>query len=150
MNMTNKRCGECGAKGFVQKNVRGLWRHPWKDYPSVHLTRDLELWVCQECGNTASTVGDAQKTDAAIEASIRDQTSQFLDIIKSKSGLKFEEIATRLGVDPSWISSLRSQRATPSFHLWNLLKVTAIDPKVMTERLDPSFDIVGNNVLLRA
>lgn len=150
MDLSNKKCGECGARAFALKNVRGQWKHPWKDFPSVYITKDLELWVCQECGNTASTLGDPEKTDAAVETSIRDQASQFLDIIKSKSGLTFEEIATRIGVDPSWLSSLRSKKATPSFHLWNLLKVTAIDPKIMTERLDPNYDIVAQNILLRA
>jgi len=41
-------------------------------------------------------------------------------------------------------------KKTPSFHLWNVLKLLAIEPKVMIERLDPDYDISGENLLLRA
>ena len=150
MDLSKKACGECGAKAYARRAVSGHWKHPWKDFPSVFVTEELVLWVCGECGCSAVTQGDAERIDSAVEASIRDQASQFLDVIKSKSGLSFEEIAGRLGVAPSYLSSLRSKRKTPSFHLWNVLKVMAIDPKQMAERLDPNLDIEAENILLRA
>jgi len=150
MDLSNKTCGECGAKAYTRKNMKGHWKHPWKDFPSVFFTEDLVLWSCGECGSYAVTGGDTQKIDQAAEASIRNQASQFLDIIKSKSGLSFEEIASRIGVAPSYLSSLRTKKKTPSFHLWNVLKVMAIDPKQMTDRLDPDYDIEAENILLRA
>jgi transcriptional regulator with XRE-family HTH domain len=149
MDLSNKRCGGCGAKAYARKNVRGWRDSPWKDFPGYLLTVDLVLWTCGECGETASVSGDPERTDEAVEASIRDQASQFLDIIKSKSGLSFEEIARRLGVAPSWLSSIRSKKATSSFQLWNVLKVVAIDPKLMTERMRPDYDILAENLLLR-
>ncbi len=149
MDLSNKRCGGCGAKAYARKNVKGWRDSPWKDFPGVLLTVDLVLWACRECGETASGPGDPERTDEAVEASVRDQASQFLDIIKSKSGLSFEEMARRLGVAPSWLSSIRSKKVTPSFQLWNVLKVVAIDPKLMTERMRPDYDILAENLLLR-
>ena len=151
MDLSKKKCGECGTTdAYSLKNVKGHWKHPWKDFPGVFLMVDLNLWKCKACGASAVTPGDAARIDAAVEESIRAQASQFLDVIKSKSGLSFDEIGARLGTAPSYLSSLRTMKKTPSFHLWNVLKLLAIEPKVMIERLDPDYDISGENLLLRA
>ena len=150
MNLSNNRCGECGQKAYVKQAIKGQWKKPWKDYPSVFLTKKLELWVCSSCGCYASASGDAARIDAAVESSIRDQTSQFLDIIYSKSGLTFEVIAQRLGYSASYISTLRQRNATPAFKLWNQLKSISIDPKLEMSNLDPDYDIIAHNILLRA
>lgn len=150
MNLLNKRCGECGEKTYVKQAIKGQWKKPWKDFPSVFLTKQLELYVCSNCGAYASTAGDTGKIDEAIENSIRDQVSQFLDIIHSKSGLNFETIAQRLGYSPSYISTLRQKNATPAFKLWNQLKSISIDPSYEMKNLDPDYDIIENNIMLRA
>ena len=150
MDLTNKRCGECGEKTYSRKSIKGLWQKTWKDYPCVFLTRELDLWVCASCGSHAVTPQDAEKIDQAIEGSIRDQTSQYLEIIKAKSGLTFEQIAIRIGRGPTYISSLYNKKKTPAFGLWNQLKSAAIDPVGEMGRLDPNLDIFKNNLLLRA
>lgn len=150
MDLSKKRCGECGEKAYKMQKIEGQWKKPWKDFPSVFLTKTLELWVCGECSVHAVTPKDSEKIDAAIEASIRSQVSQFLDIINAKSGLKFEAIAVRLGYSPSYISSLKNEKTTPAFKLWNQLKSISINPKREMEQLDPDFDIIANNILLRA
>jgi hypothetical protein len=150
MNLSKKRCGECGQKSYVLQKMKGHWKKPWKDFPSVFLTKNLELWICSACGTYASLVGDAARIDEAVESSIRDQISQFLNIIHSKSGLSFEVIAQRLGYSASYISTLRQKNATPAFKLWNQLKAVSINPKLEMANLDPDFDIIGNNILLRA
>jgi hypothetical protein len=150
MDLSKRRCGECGQKGYEKLAIKGHWRKPWKDFPSIFLTKDLEIWICSNCGAYASASSDAAKIDEAVESSIRDQVSQFLDIIHSKSGLTFEVIAYRLGYSPSYISTLRQRNATPAFKLWNQLKSISIDPKKEMANLDPDFDIIENNILLRA
>lgn len=150
MNLLNKRCGECGQKAYAYQSIKGQWKKPWKDFPSVFLTKQLEVCVCSNCGAYASAAGDAEKIDAAIENSIRDQVSQFLDVIHSKSGLNFETIAQRLGYSPSYISTLRQKNATPAFKLWNQLKSISIDPPYEMKNLDPDYDIIENNIMLRA
>ena len=93
------------------------------------------------CNAHAVTPGDAEKIDRAIEGSIRDQTSQYLEIIKAKSGLTFEQIAIRVGKAPSYISSLYNQKKSPAFGLWKQSKSAAMDPVEEMSRLDPNLDI---------
>lgn len=62
----------------------------------------------------------------------------------------FETISLRLGYSSGYISSLLNEKATPAFKLWNQLKSISISPKIEMEQLDPNFDIIGNNMLLRA
>ncbi len=150
MNLNNKKCGECGHQGYERRNLKGKGAFPWKDFPVVYLTQDLELWVCGKCGNRAVLRGDSQKTDEALEASVRDQISQFIDIIKSKSGLSLEEISHKTGISYTYLSTLRNKKRTPSFQVWNYLKMIAGKPKEMLELADPGRDIRKENLLLRA
>jgi hypothetical protein len=150
MNLSNKRCGECGQNAYAKQSIKGQWKKPWKDFPSVFLTKSLEIWVCSACGCYASASADAARIDEALESSIRDQISQFLDVIHSKSGLTFEVIAQRLGYSASYVSTLRQRNATPAFKLWNQLKSISINPKQEMANLDPDYDIIENNILLRA
>lgn len=145
-----RRCGECGEKIFKRRNLNGSVSMPWRDFPIAYVTKDLELWTCENCGNYVITAGDAEKIDAAVEASIRDQTSQFIDIIKSKSGKSLEELSAIIGISPQYLSNIRNEKRTPSFHLWNLLKIIAICPKDLIQKMDPSLDIRKENLLLRA
>jgi hypothetical protein len=117
---------------------------------SRNITKKPTVWVCSVCNSYATVSSDAQMIDQAIEQSIREQISQFLDIIHSKSGLNFEVIAQRLGYSPSYISTLRQKNATPAFKLWNQLKSIAINPQLEMMNLDPDYNILEHNLLLRA
>lgn len=149
LDFSNRRCGECSSKGFSQVNVRGVWHRPWKDFPMVFMTEDYYVWRCKHCHAEASEAGAAAEVDAVIEKSLRHQTSQFLEIIKARSGLSFEEIARRIGVSPPYLSNLRGQKKTPSFAVWNVLKLCAKHPEMIKEVLDPEYDIEAANILLR-
>lgn len=149
MDLSNKRCGECGARQYQKKTMNHRWVNPWKDFPSIFLMKPLELWICGACESVAITPGDAEMIDDTLEASVRSQTSQFLEIIKSKSGLSYEAIALRLGYTSAYVSSLKNEKKTPAFKLWNQLKSIATDPKAEMAKLDPDFDIIKHNLLLR-
>lgn len=150
LDISNKKCGECGKKAYIQKEFSGKWNHPWQDFPCVFLMEKISLWTCSNCNNVASVKGDAELLDKIIENSIREQASQFIDIIKSKGNIHGEEIAHLIGISPSYLATLHKKNKTPSFNLWNELKAIAIDPKVMIKRLDPSFDLLKEKILLRA
>lgn len=149
MDFSKRRCAECNHKGFTLTNVHGLWHRPWKDFPSVFITEDFNVWLCNHCQAEASAAGSGEKADAAIEKSLRNQTSQFLDIIKSRSALSYEEIAKRIGVSAPYLSNLKRQKKTPSFAIWNILKMCAKYPEMMKVVLDPEYDIEAANLLLR-
>lgn len=149
MDFANKRCGECGKRGFSQENVHGIWHRPWKDYPIVFMTQDFLVWKCKHCKAESSTAGSGAEADAAIEKSLRDQTSQFLEVIKNRTDFSFEEIATRIGISAPYLSDLRRQKKTPSFGIWNMLKMCAKHPEILRDVLDPGYDIEKANILLR-
>ncbi|RYZ80554.1 MAG: hypothetical protein EOP04_25660 [Proteobacteria bacterium] len=149
MDFSIRRCGECNKRGFSLVNVHGVWHRPWKDFPSVFMTEDFHVWRCNHCQAEASAAGSGAETDAVIEKSLRNQTSQFLEIIKSRSGLSYEEIGKRIGITAPYISNLRGQKKTPSFSVWSMLKLCAKHPEMLKEVLDPDYDIEKENILLR-
>jgi DNA-binding transcriptional regulator YiaG len=149
--MTMKlRCGECGERKFEQKNVKGQFSTPWRDFPRAFLTQDLHLPVCGNCGNYAIEGDEAEQLDAAIEASVRDQASQFIEVIKAKANITGVKLAKLVGVTPEYLSMLSNHKNTPSYQVWNMLKLIANDPKKLTAELDPDWDIRKKNLLLRA
>lgn len=148
MDLSKKRCSECGEGSYKKKLVLGRWNHPWKDFPSVFLMEEVSIWICSNCKNVASVKGDAEKLDRVIEDSIKEQVSQFIQIIRSKAEVNNEQIASLIGISPTYLASLHSKKKVPSFTLWNELKMIAISPEEMIEKLDPSWDL--KNLLLRA
>ena len=137
-------------KKFEARNVRGDFYTPWRDFPRAYLTKDLVLPVCGNCGNYAIVDDEAERIDLAMEASVRDQASQFIDIIKSKANINAVKLASLLGVTPEYLSMLSNQKNTPSYRIWNMLKLVSTDPKKLTLELDPNWDIRKENLLLRA
>jgi len=149
MNLLNRRCGECGHRELTWVNGKNKFTTPWRDFPLVFVTVDLEVIQCKHCGNYITY--DAKKVDQAIEASLCSQTRQFIDIIKSKTNLKSKEVATILGISPAYLSSLHSGAKVPSFQLWNFLKaIVAVDPVELCKKLDPEFNVVKEDILLHA
>ena len=147
MDISKKRCGECGQMVLKFENVKNKFTTPWKDFPVVYLTVDHEMAVCQNCGNKIEA--DYDQLNDAIKASIVDQTRQFIDIIKNKSDIKLGKLAAMMGITPSYLSSLHAGSKIPSFLLWNTLKIVALNPKDMCSQLDPEFDIIKENLLIR-
>ena len=148
MDVSKRRCGECGERQLAAKNVRGKYQTPWRDFPVVFVTCDLELWECGHCGNHVQIGGDGAKIDAACEQSVRDQAAQFIDVIRSKTGITSGQLAECLGVSPQHLSSVHSGKFRPSFSLWNFLKTIATDPVAMLRRVAPTLDVVQENILL--
>ncbi len=150
-NMTiSLRCGECGERKFGWQNVNGKFTTAWRDYPRAFLTKDLDLLVCGNCGNYAIVDDEADKIDLAMDASVRDQTAQFIDVIKSKAGITAAKLASAVGVSPEYLSMLSNEKKTPAYRVWNILKIIARDPKRITMEMDPNWDLRKENLLLRA
>jgi len=150
MDISKRRCGNCAERRLALKNVRGEFKSPWRDFPVAFVTVDLSLWTCANCGNSVMIGGDAEKIDAAYELSVRDQAAQFIDVIRSKTGIGSGQLAELIGVSPQHLSSVHSGKQRPSFSLWNFLKMIATDPVVMVKKANPNLDIIRENILLRA
>lgn len=120
------RCGECGSQNVKRSSVVGK-SFRWRDFSSVTLSQPLELLVCQECSNYIIKSGEAEKVDAAIEASIFEQSRIAISKIKEAHGCEQKDIAAHLGVTPEHLSEVKSGRKIPSFQLFNFLKILAMD-----------------------
>ena len=144
------RCGECGEKKLERVNVNGKFSAPYLDYPRAYLTTDLILPVCQNCGNHGIENNDAENIDHAMEESVRDQASQFLETIKARADVTGMRLAYILGVTPEYISIIQNKKKTPSFHFWNILRYFAKHPDRISTELDPLTDVRSENLLRRA
>jgi DNA-binding Xre family transcriptional regulator len=140
MKYENRLCPECGEKKFALANVKHDYKAPWKDYQSMPIIVDLELYKCGNCGNIAANGADLKKIDQAIETSIRLSTRLFLEQILTDSRFKKKKLADYLGLTPEYLSQLVNEKATPKFQVWNTLKAIAIDPEAMLKKFDPNFD----------
>jgi len=141
MNYKNRRCPECGEKAFERINVKDKFEAAFKDYKSVPIIVDLELWFCQSCGNHAATAEDIKNIEQAAETSIRLWASMFIETILIRSKFRQQKLAEYLGLSAVYISEIHKEKRTPKFQVWNTLKVVALDPDNMLARLDPNYRI---------
>lgn len=149
LNLANKKCSECGKVAYKKTAVKGLWKHPWKDFPCVYLMDSHELWICSNCNNVAMVKGDSEILDSIIEDSVRSQIAQFIQQIKTKAEVTNEFLADTIGVSPSYLASLNNKKKTPSFHVWNVLKAIALEPTEMLKRFDPEMDLIKEKIVYR-
>ncbi len=141
------RCAECGKRGFSTKNLKNKFSTPWADYPLAFLTTDLELSVCDHCGNYRITGDEGEKIDSAMEASVRSQASFFTKKIQKEAKISGKQLALILGISPEYLSKILNEKKTPSFSVWNFLKIIATDPVKITEELDPKWDFRNQEAL---
>ncbi len=85
-----------------------------------------------------------------MDASARNQSTQFIEVIKAKAGITSIKLASLIGVTSEYLSMIYNQKRTPAFQVWSLLKLIATDPIKLTAELDPGWDIRKKNLLLRA
>jgi hypothetical protein len=142
---TELHCRECGETNLEKWNVNGNFSGPWQDFPRVFLTKDFDAFVCKTCENAGkfAIVGSDAEVgvlDKALEASVRDQASQFIEKIMKEGHISLTRLAKWMGVSKEQFTSIFTQEETPSFQLWNFLKIIAIEPKLRLEGLDPEFD----------
>lgn len=149
MNFKNRRCPECGEKAFERVNVKDKFEVTWKDYKSVPIIVDLDLWVCQSCSNHAATAEDIKNIDQAAETSIRLWASMFIETILIRSKFRQQKLAEYLGLSAVYVSEIHKEKRTPKFQVWNTLKVVALDPDNMLVKLDPNYRI-DKSALARA
>lgn len=137
-DFSHAQCGECGERQFIYKNLKDSYKTRWKDFPKITISVDFTAWECQICKNVAFSGSDLDSLDNAANESIRIQASAFIDVIKSRSKITSKKLSTILGVSPEYLSVINSKTKTPSFQLWNLLRVISQDPCGMVARFDPN------------
>ena len=105
----------------------------WKDFKNVTLNSDYLVTGCSECGEFFLSKGDSKKIDELLEGSIREMTSQFVGRIKKTCKEPQKVIAKRIGLTEVYLSELISKKKTPSYHIFNYLKVLANHGEVLKD-----------------
>lgn len=123
MNTRKTKCLACGGNLSVE-NLKGTVM-PWKEFPFVEINTDFEIPRCVECGEEFLNSSEMKVLDGLIETSIRDKTSAFILMIKEKVRLSQKIIAKKIGLTEVYLSELIGKKKTPSYQVFNLLKIIA-------------------------
>jgi DNA-binding Xre family transcriptional regulator len=124
-----KLCVECGKREMVYKNVKGSTDFAYKDFPSVKLETDLELLVCDNCGNIGVMANETQKVDEALIFSIKKQSKHLIETILAKYGCEQKQLASHIGITPEHLSQIKNGKMVPSYQTFNFLKTIAMEKK---------------------
>jgi DNA-binding transcriptional regulator YiaG/DNA-directed RNA polymerase subunit RPC12/RpoP len=139
MTIDKIRCGECGHRGLVERNVRGWWGFPWKDYPYVTVQIDFNLPVCPKCNNVVIPGSAVRGLDDALEKSILKTISSLMLEIRETYHLTFKEIGRLIGVTPQYMSMVFNEKRIPSYHFVQLLRIIRKHPDIFEEMKNEKF-----------
>ncbi|MEC7277563.1 MAG: hypothetical protein VXV96_14685 [Bdellovibrionota bacterium] len=121
--MTMQRiCGNCGNKTFSFQDIQGQ-SFPYKSFPNVILQDSFMAYFCSSCGNVGLRSGQAKDLDLLLEASIKSQSSIYVNRIVSKYDYTQAEISDYIGFTNVYLSELKNQKRAPEFKTFNYLKV---------------------------
>lgn len=129
--MSIHSCPVCGGT-MSTKNLKGKTM-PWKEFTFVDLVIDKEAEVCADCGEVFLRGSEIEELDLCLEKSIRIQIANFLKIIKHESNLKQKDIAKKIGLTEAYLSDLIGKKKTPSYQIFNLIKVLANHPSNLND-----------------
>lgn len=126
-------CGECGKRTVVPLAVAGR-TSPWKHFPALPISADIEIPTCSSCGTewidrkTAERVdADLAKAAAALMSKVARDAIGVLG-----ASMNQRDLETELGLSAGYLSKVKHGKETPSAALVGLLSLLA----VRTVRLD--------------
>ena len=135
-----RRCGECGSTEVKLSDILGT-QVPYKDYPSVLISKSHDFHRCMKCGNFVFKSGEPKILDGIITESITEQVQLFISLITDREGCEQQELAKHLGVTPEYLSSIKNGRI-PGFQTFNFLKTLAFSGHTTFETSRPSFNFL--------
>lgn len=129
--MSIANCPVCGS-AIERKDLKGK-AFPWKDFVCVDLDVSFKVKTCVNCNESILSGLEIDELDQKLEQSIRHQTSLFLDNIKNITKLSQKVIAKKIGITQSYLSDLFSRKKTPSYQIFNLLKILSNNPNTIND-----------------
>ena len=123
-----KKCGNCGSTKLISSKENNF-SFPWKDYPSVFISQDYELNICENCHELIFCASEGKMIDELIQNSIRRQVNSFIQKIMHRENCATKEIAERIGVNSYNFAKIQDGHETPSFQTFNFLKTLALSEK---------------------
>lgn len=126
-----KSCPHCGNP-LENINVEGK-AFPWKDFPYVKISSEMFVLGCEPCGELMISGDDTELFDEILENSIKIECEKFIIKIKANLNIKQKELAKKIGITEVYMSGLAGKKKIPSYHIFNLLKILANEPKAMNQ-----------------
>lgn len=130
------RCGECGHRGLMLKNVEREYQAPWADFPKLRLSVPLELPCCPQCGNVVIPGDEVSRLNMAMEESAKKLVQALIDEVQKLCGLSGRGLARLLGVTPEHLSTVAHGRKRPSFQMAQTLLIFRSHPEIVGELQD--------------
>lgn len=113
--MRKIRCGECGKKELKMLSAKGK-KFPYKMYPSVELSVDIDFLTCIHCDNIILRPNDCKRLDEAIEKSLSKLRScSDCDALELGDELEFEDYFDN-GIEELLCHSCTNKRTPTSFY----------------------------------
>lgn len=127
------RCGECGHRGLVWKDLNSWYEAPIYSFPKVKITKSIKMPTCPKCSNVVIFGNLGENLSVALEQSVCDLTVSIIEETMEKCGLTARKLSKILGVTPEYLSMLQHRKKVASFQLVQLLLVLRDDPSTYTK-----------------
>ena len=124
-----KLCAECGERAVAPRAVGGR-TSPWKHFPSLPVSADLEIPTCSKCGAEWIDRKTAEKIDAALARAAGERLSNVARHAIEVLGDSFNQrdLERDLGLSAGYLSKVKHGKETPSASLVALLTLLAARP----------------------
>jgi hypothetical protein len=127
-------CGECGKRAVVPLAVAGR-TSPWKHFPSLPISADIEIPTCSNCGTEWIDRKTAERVDADLAKAGTALTSRAArDAIEVLgASMNQRDLESELGLSAGYLSKVKHGKETPSAALVGLLSLLAVRPVRLDE-----------------
>lgn len=122
-------CGECGKRTVVPLAVAGR-TSPWKHFPALPISADIEIPTCSNCGAEWIDRKTAEKIDADLARAAGERLSKVARDAIEVLGDSFNQrdLERDLGLSAGYLSKVKHGKETPSTSLMALLTLLAARP----------------------
>lgn len=120
------KCHNCNL-GTIRQLARPGRTAPYKSIPNLAVPADLAIATCDHCGEEWMTPGDAERIDAAMEVSYRQELLGRLRTVLPDAD-QASRIERDLGLSRGYLSRLRRATRPPSEALLAILALFRQDP----------------------
>jgi hypothetical protein len=131
-------CFSCGVGTIALRNARGQVVG-YKDERAVEIDRDVEVLLCDHCGEMLLNADSAARLDAVLEPGYRRlrvrRVLEEVAGIRAALDISQRDLERLIGVSDGYISKLRHGRRVPDATTLRLLHLINADPHAAVQRI---------------